>query len=112
MRPWPGALRLPGISLGYRHAYEEMSHFNGFSVGVTLPVYSRKHSLAAVRSRRMAAEFSSESLRMQLEQTVRVDFAGATTLRSQIALYAPVVENVNNLALLRKALDGGQLSLL
>lgn len=106
------ALRLPGISLGYRHAYEEMSHFNGFSVGVTLPVYSRKHSLAAVRSRRMAAEFSSESLRMQLEQTVRVDFAGATTLRSQIALYAPVVENVNNLALLRKALDGGQLSLL
>ena len=89
-----------------------MSHFNGFSVGVTLPVYSRKHSLAAVRSRRMAAEFSSESLRMQLEQTVRVDFAGATTLRSQIALYAPVVENVNNLALLRKALDGGQLSLL
>ena len=106
------ASRLPGISLGYRHALEEGTHFNGLAVGITLPVYSRRSAVASARSRALASDYSELARRREIEQTIASDYAAAASVREQIAGYAPVVENVNNQALLRRALDGGQISLL
>lgn len=104
--------RLPGFNLGYVHAFEEGTHFNGFSVGLSLPVYSRKHSVAAATLLAEAARFDRSSALRQLETKIIADHSAAVAFRKQMELYAPVVEGVNNLALLRKALDGGELSLL
>lgn len=106
------ALRLPGVSLGYRHAFEEGTHFNGFAVGLTLPVYSRRNDVAAATSRYISTQYTLAARRLEIEHAIRAEHSAAMSLRSQIALYAPVVENVNNQALLRRALDGGQISLL
>lgn len=106
------ASRLPGFSLGYNHAYEEGFHFNGFSVGLTLPVYSRKDAVSAANSAALATGFERISLRKQTEADVISNYSHANSTREQMNQLGPVVEGTNNLALLRKALDGGQLSLL
>ena len=104
------AQRLPGFSLGYVHAFEEGTHFNGLSVGVSLPIYSRKHSVAAATQLGMAARFDLIARRTELENRIAADHASASSLKRQIERFSPLVEGVNNLSLLRKALDGGELS--
>ncbi len=106
------AQRLPGFSLGYVHAFEEGTHFNGLSVGVSLPVYSRRHAVAAADQLGLAARLDLVARRVELETQIAADYASATSLKEQIARFSPLVEGVNNMALLRKALDGGELSLL
>ena len=104
--------RLPGFSLGYVHAFEEGTHFNGLSVGVSLPIYSRKHAVASAAQLGMAARFDLVARRVELETRIAADYASASALKRQIDRFFPLVEGVNNLILLRKALDGGELSLL
>lgn len=104
--------RYPGFRLGYVHAFEEGTHFNGLSVGLSLPIYSRRHAVNSARYLAEAAQFENSVARIELESNVAADYASAEKLHRQMEQYAPLVENVNNLALLRKALDGGEMSLL
>lgn len=104
--------RYPGVSLGYRHAYEDGSHFNGFSIGLSLPVWSRKHTAESAVATELAARLDLTARSVALETQLRADHANASSLREQMQELGPVVDGVNNLTLLRKALDGGELSLL
>lgn len=104
--------RLPGFSIGYDHDFEDGAHFNGFSLGVTIPVYSRKHSMEAVAADNLAARFEAISVQSQLESKVKSLHANAAALQEMMRQYSPLVEGVNNLTLLKKALDGGQINLL
>jgi len=106
------ASRWPGFTLGYNHAFEDGAHFNGFSVGVSLPVYSRKHATRSAAANALAARFDLISQRNRMAAKIESDYRNAVALHGQMDRYAPVVEGVNNLTLLRKALDGGELSLL
>ncbi|MBD5226314.1 MAG: TolC family protein [Bacteroidales bacterium] len=104
--------RYPGFSVGYVHAFEEGTHFNGLSIGVSLPVWSRRHSVNSARYLAEAARFETSIVRIELETKAAADYDSAVKLHRQMEQYAPLVEGVNNLALLRKALDGGEMSLL
>lgn len=104
--------RMPGFSIGYAHAYEEGTHFNGITAGVRLPLWSRRSSVSAAAEAALAARFEATAARTALAAKVSADHAAATGVRRQMAAYAPAVEGTNNLALLRKAFEGGELSML
>lgn len=104
--------RYPSFSLGYRHAFEEGTHFNGFTVGIGLPIYSRRNATAASKASLLAAENTALQLENELMASMRADYAAALSLRSQLDDMGPAVENADNMRLLRRALDGGELSLL
>lgn len=104
--------RLPGFSVGYVHENEMGENFNGFSVGVSLPFFSSRHKAKA-------AEWSATSLRYDNDMLVSQRVAQFTSARARALAakktadaYRPVVETDDNLTLLRKALDGGQISML
>ena len=63
------AERLPSFSLGYVHAYEDQEHFNGLSVGVTLPVFATKNSerAASMRAQNGLATAQAEEDKIVLE---------------------------------------------
>lgn len=104
--------RYPSFSLGYRHAFEDGTHFNGFAVGVGLPVYSRRHTEAAAKARQLMEENTAKQLGNDLSAELRTDYMAAESLAAQMREMGPAVENTDNLRLLRRALDGGELSLL
>lgn len=104
--------RLPGFSLGYRHAFEDGKHFNGLSVGLELPVWSRRHSVEASKANTLAASFSKISTQTALRAELSRKLAQSVLLREQITALAPAVDGTNNMLLLEKAYKGGQMSLL
>lgn len=106
------ASRLPGFSIGYKHAYEDGAHFNGFSIGMTLPIWSRKHATLSASDNALASRFDVIAKQTELKSKLNSDYANAQSLYSQMNQYGPLVEGVNNLTLLRKAFDGGELNLL
>lgn len=102
----------PGIKIGYMHEFEENTHFNGFSIGLSLPSWNVKATRRASEARALEASFAAEALRTEAMQQLRSEYIRARSFKEQIAAFAPAVEGVNNIALLRRALDGGELSLL
>lgn len=104
--------RFPGLSIGYSHAYEDGAHFNGFSIGLSLPVWSRTHKINATAASELSARFTMIARTAELENSLQADYANACSLESQMNDFGPVVDGVNNLALLHKALLGGELNLL
>ena len=53
-----------------------------------------------------------EAQKTEAVQGLRAEYIRAKSFKEQIAAIAPAVEGVNNMALLRRALDGGELTLL
>lgn len=104
--------RYPGFSIGYIHENELGEHFNGFSIGVSLPFFSQRHKTTMAEAIRQSATYDLNAIKTQRLTTMYAQRATAVTLYQEIEMYRPIFEDSNNLDLLRKALDGGQMSLL
>lgn len=104
--------RLPSFTLGYELEVEEGNKFNGFSVAVSVPFLSNRH-------KRKAAELSTKSISLQEnvlisdeQERIKSDYLTASRMKEELKEYAPIVENVDNIALLQKAYKGGQINLI
>lgn len=104
--------RYPGFSIGYAHETELGGHFNGFTVGITLPVWSRKHSIIAANDNEEATELEWVHTFVEHQAKVRADYAQLSHLREIMEEYEPVVNDHSNFDLLKKALDAGQIDFL
>lgn len=104
--------RFPGITLGYHHDYEMGEIFNGFSVGISLPVYSGGKRKAAVLEKAYSAEASLEALRSSGIANIHTTFSKMQSLRGQIEKYSGLFGDGKYPGLLRKALDGGEINVI
>lgn len=104
--------RFPQFSIGYVHAYEDGSHFNGLSAGMTLPVFSRNAEKASAQGEQFALKAENEQELKGMIASVQADCSRARALKGQLDMLGPVIENTNNVRLLKLALDGGEISLL
>ena len=107
-----GKERFPGLTLGYVHAFEEGSHFNGFSASLSLPVFSRNAVKATAHAELFSQTAENIAARASMEASLDSDYAKAQSLKRKLDRLGPVIDTTDNLRLLRVALDGGELSLL
>lgn len=103
---------IPSISVGYRHDYELGESFNGFTVGLSLPLFSNRHKKLASQSAVAAAEFQRQAIRIAAETSVRADYENARELRDVTMRLAPVFEQTDHALLLMKAWRGGEINVL
>lgn len=103
---------LPGFSLGYKHSYELGDHFNGFSVGITLPFFSHRHKKAAIQMQKDAFDIAGNHALNEKINLIKEELSQVEILNSQLSAYGPVIHDNRNIETLRKALNGGQISLL
>lgn len=104
--------RFPQLSLGYTHAYEDGIHFNGLNIGLTLPVYSHKGTKASAMAQMLSTGTENDLKIKEIEAEVTGNISRYRLLGKQISMLAGAVENTNNMRLLKKALDSGEISLL
>lgn len=107
-----GRERYPGFSLGYVHAFEDGAHFNGFSVGMSIPVFSTRHKMAVARVDLMAAETKWATTLATIKADVVTNYERASALRQSLDELAPVFEIYDNIALLTRAYKGGEINLI
>lgn len=105
------ARRLPSFSLGYVHDYEEGFHFNGFSVGISLPSWGKNHSTAAAKAAAIAAGFEKEDYAQGLEANLVSDWHEAADLAKRLVPVKNEFADDNYLNLLSKSYYGGQLTI-
>lgn len=103
---------MPGFTLGYIHEWEMGDNFNGFSVSMTLPFLTGKKKVTAAKQRVKAMEIEKEMSLIKLLGELDGEYENACALQSLIKEYDGVVHDNSNIALLKKALDGGQINFL
>lgn len=103
---------LPGLTVGYIHAYEEETHFNGGRLGLSIPLFSGKNKKKTAEAMRLAAEAEAENTRQALTSQVSVYCDRLTALRKSLAELQPVFTSGAPHALLLKAYTLQKLSLL
>lgn len=100
--------RLPSFTLGYIFNREGGASYNGFRIGLSLPLWSAAHSRRALQLERQ--EWDDESRLAAIEATVAVEalYNRVQTLDAEIADLAPYFTSPSYPALLLKAYEGGQ----
>ena len=103
---------LPSLSVGYKHAYEEGTHFNGALIGISLPFLSSKGKKKAAKAEIIEAEFKAEVAQLEVETDASQAFRKLVLINRQIAEIEPILKNSDHNTLLLKAYSGGVITLL
>lgn len=105
-----GAERLPSVSVGYIHAYEEGYHFNGGRLGLSLPIFSGKGKKRAAEADAKVAEMNVDNMRRSIVEQTRIDVRRLDALRSSLAEISPVFTGTGPQELLLKSFELGQIT--
>lgn len=104
---------LPGLELGYRlNTAAGGERFNGFLVGVSIPLFSNRNYVKQAKAQSHYAELQLESTSFTVENGLRQLYNQSVSLKASMDEYKTVLNGQNNLALLNKAIQSGQISMI
>jgi len=105
------SLRLPQFSAGYMSEVIPGEEFKGVTVGMSIPLWQNKNTVKYAKARTLAAAKVEEGNRQAFYNSMKAGHTRVLALRDKVNEYREVIGSLNNTALLRKALDSGQISL-
>lgn len=105
-------LNLPALTTGYLSEKVMGEHFQGFTIGLTIPLWENKNQVNQARASVRAAESRLAEGTQQVHDNLLLHFNQAIRLQTVAQTYVETLQVANNTALLKKALDAGQISLL
>ncbi|MDR0582138.1 MAG: TolC family protein, partial [Prevotellaceae bacterium] len=106
------ALSLPAFSAGYMSERTAGQEYRGISVGISLPLWENKNKVKQAKAAVSAAEGAQDDQRRQLYGQLQTACRRAAGLKALADDYRRALSALNNTALLKKALDAGEISLL
>ncbi len=102
---------IPGFSIGYNHDYELGEHFNGISIGVTLPIFSNRHKKSAIESRQLVLQAEQFDVENKIASVIELSYNQVLSLDREKSLYDSVLKGSDNIRLLDIALKSGHITL-
>lgn len=102
---------LPGFSAGYRLSREDGILFNGFVVGVNLPVWRASKERKAAASEVVSAKLGEEFETIKLEKSIEATYRNACNIKETLSQYGEALAAADNIQLLKKAYDAGAITL-
>lgn len=106
------ALSLPSLAAGYMSERTLGQQYHGVSVGISLPLWENKNRVKQAKTAVNAAEGEQADYRAQLYGRLQAAYRRAAGFQSLAGDYRRSLSALNNTALLKKALDAGEISLL
>ncbi len=107
------SLWLPGFELGYRlNTATGGERFNGFLVGITIPLFSNRNNVKQAKAQSLYTDLQIESTTTTVENELLQLYNQSVALKTSIDEYQSVLKSQNNLALLNKAIQSGQISMI
>ncbi len=103
---------LPGLSIGFIHDFEEGMHFNGFSVGISLPFWGKNRKAAAAKAALSASMLDRDLAARRLIAEMDADYSEALAMQASLKGFRESFDNDKDyIKLLDKAFYGGQLTI-
>ena len=102
---------LPSLSIGYRRNGGSNGHSNGLSVGFSIPLFNNRGKVSSAKATALSKAFTQDLVQNQLLSELNQAYQDALYMKEQIQAYDGAVDVPEILALLEKALDGGELNM-
>lgn len=107
------AMGLPGFELGYRlNTASGGERFNGFLVGISIPLFSNRNNVKQARAQSRYTDMQFESTMFSVTNELQNLYDQSVALRASMDEYRKILKVQNNLALLNKAIQAGQISMI
>ena len=106
------ALGLPKFTAGYMSENVVGQRFQGVTVGVSVPLWENKNRIKQAKAQVRATETTLEDNKIQFYNRLHNLFTRSSGLQANALKYRNDLSSYNNKALLKKALDSGEISLL
>lgn len=106
------ALGLPKFSAGYMSEKLAEEHFQGITVGISVPLWANKNRVKQAKAAAQTSRTTAEDTRMQFYTSLQNLFMKASRLQQSVMTYRHSLKDFNNAGLLKRALDMGEISLL
>lgn len=106
------ALALPKASAGYMSEKVVGEHFQGISVGISIPLWENKNMVKYVQAQTIALQSIEVDHKLQFYNQLKIQYEKAASLQQTVNEYRQALQTSNNNELLKKALDQGEISLI
>lgn len=106
------ALGLPKFSGGYMSESVVGESFRGISVGMSIPLWENKNRVKLATAQQKVHMERVNDHKIQTYNQLKGQYEKAVNLQNTIKSYKEALETVNSSALLKKALDAGEISLI
>lgn len=104
---------LPGFQLGYRmNPASDGKRMNGFLVGITIPLFSNRHNVKQAKAQSLYTDLKMDNMTFTVENELQSLYQQSLALKASMDEYQKVLSSQNNLALLNKAIQAGQISMI
>ena len=104
---------LPSFELGYRmNAATGGERFNGFLVGISIPLFSNRNNVKQAKAQALYTDLQLESTTTTVESELHQLYNQSVALKTSMDEYNTVLKSQNSLALLNKAIQTGQISMI
>ncbi len=105
------AMGLPKLQAGYMSEDVVGQQFQGVAVGLSIPLLENKNAVKYAKAKTLAMQSAETDSRLQFYNNLKALHTKAVSLQNSLNDYRTNLQKFNNLALLQKALDNGELSL-
>lgn len=106
------ALNLPKITAGYTSERILGTTLQGFTVGVSIPLWEGKNTVKHQKAQTVALQMQHADTKIQFQNVLKNQYDKASKLSVLLNEYQETLKVTNNRDLLKKALEKGQLSLI
>ena len=103
---------LPQLELGYRRNTETRHPLNGIVVGFSFPLFENRHQIKMAKSQALNVDYQKEDALLQASSALWQLYDEARSLQQSIDEYKETFARQRDLSLLRKALEGGEISMI
>ena len=86
--------------------------YNGFLVGISIPLFSNRNYVRQAKAQALYAENRLESANDTAENELARLYSQALTLRESLDKYQSVLDKQNNVEILERAIQAGQISMI
>ena len=104
------ALTLPKVETGYRYQSILGQRYQGFHLGVSIPLWENKNAVQARKARVSWREAQLQEHRLEHQSLNRQLYSQQESLQQSLSAYRQVFTSASNAALLLKALRLGEIS--
>lgn len=103
---------LPKLELGYRRNTESGHPLNGVVVGFSFPIFENRDKVKIAKTQALNIDYQKENASLQASSTLWQLYEEARNLHTSMEEYQRTFQQQQDLALLKQALVGGQISMI
>ncbi len=102
---------LPSLSVGFMSEKTDSEHYQGITTGLSIPLWNNRQKVRQAKAGIAAAEARQNDATLQLHTQLWSLYQRAMSLQSSVATFRQTLQQADNLPLLRRAMEAGQISL-